>query len=148
MRWSMRSPSIVCVRISAHSSSSSGPGLLMISLRDRDLADVVQQGAELEVAHAVVVEPHRRAHLERERDDAAGVLARVRVVGLDDVAQHDRRAAIRAVELLELLEPLAPLMGEEAEDRERAEHEGEPQRLRGGGQPAISPSGVSSTSTT
>ena len=65
--------------------------------------------------------PDRRADVEREGDDAAAVLAGVGVVGLDDVAEHERRAAVGAVELLELLEPLAPLSREEAEDPDRAE---------------------------
>ena len=68
-------------------------------LRDGDLADVVQQRAELEVAQLLGVEPERVADLDRERDDALRVLAGVAVVGIDDVAEHERGAAVGVVEL-------------------------------------------------
>ena len=69
------------VLIIAHSVGIELAGLVDDLLRDRDLADVVQQRRELEVAAALGVEAERVAHGERERDDVAAVLAGVAVVG-------------------------------------------------------------------
>ena len=73
-------PATVCCCMIAHSSSSSGPALLMISFGHGDLADVVQQRAELDEPALVLVEAHLVGDLQRQRDDAVAVLAGVRVV--------------------------------------------------------------------
>ena len=58
-----RSPTIVCVFISAHSASSSGPGLVDDLGRDLHLADVVQQRGEL----CALTVARRRARAGRRR---------------------------------------------------------------------------------
>ena len=70
--------------------------------------------------------PSRSADREREGDDAPAVLAGVAVVGLDDVAEHQRGAAVGPVELKQAPQPLAPLAREhdqQAEQRHRRERE-------------------------
>jgi len=93
-RCSSRCPSIVCVSISCRSSGVSLPGYRDDLVRDRDLADVVQQGGELRL----LPRPWRDAHLVadrgREVDDVAAVGAGVGVVRLDHVAQQQGGAAV------------------------------------------------------
>ena len=79
-----------------HSAFVELAGLVDDLLGDRDLADVVQQRAELEVAPPLCVEPELVGDVERERDHALAVLAGVAVVCLDDVAEHERGAAVGA----------------------------------------------------
>ena len=94
----------------------------MISFGHGDLADVVQQGAELEVAHLLGTERNLLAQSERQPDHASAVLACVSIVGLDHVAEDERGAAIRVVELEQAGDPIAALAcehGQHAEDRQR-----------------------------
>ena len=60
-------------------------GLVDDLLGDRDLADVVQEGAELEVAALLGARAELVGDCQSEADDALAVLAGVAVVGLDDV---------------------------------------------------------------
>ena len=67
------------------------PGLLQDRVRDRELADVVQQTADREAAQARGREAELLADLDRERGDAAGVLLGRRV--LLGEAHHERAHA-------------------------------------------------------
>ena len=80
------------------------PGLVDDLVRDPDLADVVQQRDELGVAAAAASRPSTSATAIDERDDVAAVRARVGVVGLDDVAEQQRRAAVGVAELERLVD--------------------------------------------
>jgi hypothetical protein len=71
-------------------------------LRDRHLADVMQERAELDVAALLGRELHPLRDGHRELDDVARVHAGVGVVGVDDLGEHHRGAAIGTVELCEL----------------------------------------------
>ena len=82
----------------------------------------MQQRAELEIAHPASVQSDSRADLESKLDDVAAVLACVRVVGLDHVAQDQSGPAVGGIELAELGEPRAAFPGEEAEDAEERDH--------------------------
>ena len=101
-------------------------GLVDDLLRDGDLADVVQQRAELDVRAAVVVQAQGGGDVEREADDALAVFAGVGVVGLDDVAEEERRALVGVVQLGQLLEALVALAREDAHQQEqrRDQHTG------------------------
>ena len=72
----------------------------------------MQEGGELEVAHPIGAQAESRPGRERELDHVAAVLTRVAVVVFDDIPQHERHAAVRAVELGEVLDPGAALAGE------------------------------------
>ena len=102
-------------------------GLVDDLLGDRDLADVVQERGELEVAPPLGAQAEPVRHVEGQRDDAAAVLAGVAVVGLDDVAEHQGGAAVGVAQLERALQAPATLVGEHGEeteqrhDRERAE---------------------------
>ena len=117
----------------AHSSSSSWPGLLMIASGMCDLADVVQQRAELGLAALVLVEPsslgdaHARAR-RRPRVWSAGVL----VVVLEQVAEQQRGAAVGAPELDRLLDPRLALAREDSSSAHERQDEQEARARRGG----------------
>ena len=108
----------------ARSRSSSAPGLLMISGGDPDLADVVQQRDELGVA-ALARGRRAVARRQHEVDDMAAVASRVLVVGLDDVAEEQRRPAIRLRELERVVDPHAALAREEREQPDQRHGERE-----------------------
>ena len=99
----------------------------------------MQQRHELRVAAAARVEPELLGHGDRERDDIAAVRARVGVVGLDDVPEQKRRAAIRMAELERMIDAAAPLARERAQKPDEREHEQECgsviDRREGGEQP-------------
>ena len=75
------------------------PGLLMIESGMCDLADVVQQRAELGLAPHVFAHAHLLGDAHGEVDDVLGVVAGVLVVLLEQVAQQQRGAAVGAAEL-------------------------------------------------
>ena len=81
-------------------------GLVDDRVRDRDLADVVQQRAELGLA-ADVLARRRAASATRSESSttSCGVVAGVLVVLLEQVAQQQRGAAVGAAELDRLREP-------------------------------------------
>ena len=83
---------------------SAGPACWMMLLGIVDLADVVQEGGQLGVPAGVGVEPHPVADGEHERDDVVAVEAGVGVVGLDHVAEQERRAAVGLRQLLLLVD--------------------------------------------
>ena len=62
--------------------------------RDPDLADVVQKRGELGAPPLTGGQGEPVGHGERERDDLAGVVARVLVVSLDDVPEKEGGAAV------------------------------------------------------
>ena len=78
---------------------------------DRDLADVVEQEAELDLRAVRPPLSDGLAELERIRSDALGVLAGVRVARLDRVGQRANRCEVGIAQLLRpralLLERLA-----------------------------------------
>ena len=76
------------LRISARSSSVSGAGLEQDRVGHGDLADVVQQEAELDLRVVGHVEPAARAIAQPVGRDALGVLAGVGVARLDGVGQR------------------------------------------------------------
>ena len=69
----IRSPRIGCVSTTVRSSAVSGAGLRQDPRRDADLADVVEEGAELEPFQLVRLEPELLAYVQREVGDPAGV---------------------------------------------------------------------------
>ena len=112
-----------------HSSSSSGPVFVDDLLRHGDLADVVEEGGELDVAPLAQVEAELVGDAEREFDDAAAVAAGVGVVGLDHVAEQQRRALVRLAQLERLADARLPLV------REHREHPGERDHQHGHDRP-------------
>ncbi len=107
------------------------PRLVDDRVGDDDLADVVQQRAQLgRLAHVLVdAEPLRDLH--REPDDVLGVAPGVLVVLLEHVAQQQRRAAVGAPELERLGDAGLALAGEDRDQRDGRERE-----QRGGRHPA------------
>ena len=120
---SSRSPSIVCVLISARSSSVERARLVDHLGRDPDLADVVEERRELRVAPFARREAEVVADVEHELDDVARVHPGVLVVGLDHVAEQERRPAIGLRELEEVLLARLALAREEREERDERQHE-------------------------
>ena len=117
-------------------------------LRHGDLAHVVEQRAELDVAALPRAQPHGVGHRHRQRDDAAAVEAGVLVVDLEHVAQQQRRAAVGAAQLDRLAHARAALEGEDEQQAGEREHEQHGVRARCTAAIATSrPTGESSTST-
>jgi hypothetical protein len=69
------------------------PGLVDDRVRDADLADVVQQRTELGAA-SLLIDTERVGHAQRQLDHVSRGLARVPVVGLDHVAEQQRRSLV------------------------------------------------------
>ena len=88
---------------------------------DGDLADVVQERPEFEVATLLGFESELVAKGERELHHAPRMLTGVAVVGLDDIAQHQGGAAVGGVELDQTLDPLVALAGEDGQQRQQRE---------------------------
>ena len=109
-----------------HSSRVELAGLVHDLLRDRDLADVVEERGELQVAPPLVAQPELLSDGKRKLDHVSGVLAGVVIVALDDVAEHERGPAVGAVELEQSAQAVTALV---REDREQAEHRHEVQDL-------------------
>ena len=85
-------------------------GLVDDLRRDADLADVVQQRRRTRRrGDRPTRAPSSSQTREHEIDDVAAVDARVRVVGLDDVAEQERRAAVRVAQLERVVDPALPL---------------------------------------
>jgi len=101
----------------------SGPGLVDDLAGHADLADIVEQRSELGVAPVACVQVKAVADVKHERDDVAAVAAGVRVVGLDDVAEQHRRAAIGMAELERVVDAGAPLAGELAQETDQRQNE-------------------------
>jgi hypothetical protein len=99
------------------------PGLVQGLVRDRDLADVVLQRAELDIAPLPVIQAELVGDRERELDDVARVLARVGVVRVDDLGQDKSGAAVGAGELGQLHEARAPLAREHRQDAEQRDQQ-------------------------
>ena len=74
--------------MTVRSSSVSGPGLQQDGVRDADLADVVEDGAELERLQLRLREPDSAADLERERGEALASDPPCDVAGLDRVRER------------------------------------------------------------
>ena len=84
----IRSPSSGCVSMTARSSAVSRPGFERISLGIADLADVVQERAELEPLQRALAEAELAADAQREVGDPARVRRRVLVVRLERVRER------------------------------------------------------------
>jgi hypothetical protein len=69
----------------------------------------VQESSELQIPHPLRLEPEVLADGECEEDDALAMASRVPVIGLDDVAENQRRASVCVTELEQALEAGAPL---------------------------------------
>ena len=106
-----------------HSCGVELAGLVDDLLGDRDLADVVQERGELEVAPPLGA---RGRAARRRRGSSATTLrqccAGVAVVGLDDVAEHQRGAAVGVAQLERALQAPAALVGEHGEEAEQRHH--------------------------
>ncbi len=87
-------------------------GLVDDLLRHRDLADVVQQCPELDVAPFIGVQPQLPGDIERQAHHALAVLPGIAVVGLDHVAKQQRGPLVCVVELDQLLQAGTALLGE------------------------------------
>ena len=73
----------------------------------------MEKGGELELAELVLVESHLRPDRHHELDDVTAVAAGIRVVGLDNVSEQKRGAAICAAQLEHRLHARASVAGEE-----------------------------------
>ena len=80
----------------------------------------MEEGGELDVAALAQVEAELVGDAERELDDAAAVAAGVGVVGLDHVAEQQRRALVRLAQLERLVDARLALVREHGEHRRRA----------------------------
>ena len=85
--------------MSAHSSSSSGPALLMSSFGTRIFPTSWSSAASSTRRCARASRPSRSRDRQRERDDVAAVAARVGVVGLDHVPEEEGGAPVGGREL-------------------------------------------------
>ena len=94
----------------AHSRSSSLPGLLIISFGTAILPTSCSSAPNSTLRRRCASSASSLRDLERETHDALAVLAGVRVVGLDHVAEHQCRAAVGVVQLDQLLQARAPLL--------------------------------------
>ena len=103
----------------------------MISDRDPDLPDVVEERRELGVAPELRAELEPVADGEHEIDDVTAVAPGVGVVCFDDVAQQERRPAIRVPELHRVVDPSASLACEEPDQAEQRQREQEGVRTIG-----------------
>ena len=112
------------------SSLVSGPGLVDDLVRNADLPDVVKQGRELSVAPLAGRQPQLVGDRERQIDDVAAVMARVRIVGLDDLAEQERGSAIGVPHLELVVDPHTPLAREDRQERDQRQCE---QNAAGGG---------------
>ena len=100
--------------MTSHSSARQLAGLVEDLVGRLELADVVQQRAELEVALRDGVEAELAADGQREHDDALAVLAAgVGVVGLEHLAHQQRAAAVGVAERERVLDPPLALVGEQ-----------------------------------
>ena len=110
-------------------------GLVDDRVGDHDLADVVQQRRQLDVVALALVEPQLVGDLQRQRDDAARVVAAGVLVGLlQQVAEQHRDAAVGAAQLERLVEPLVALAREQRQQRGERQHEQERVRVAVGGE--------------
>ena len=90
----MRSPIAGCERISSHSSSVSGVGLVEDVVGDPDLADVVEQGHDLDLVDLLETQAEPGRDGDREVLDDVRVRAGVPVTGGE---RHRERADDGAV---------------------------------------------------
>ena len=125
---------------------SSGPGLLMISDGMRILPTSCSSATNSASRRSAAPRPSSSADAEHEVDDVAAVAAGVGVVGLDDVAEQERGAAVRVAELERVVDALLPLAREVAEQRHerqdeqrRARRDALASRTRRRGRPARAP---------
>ena len=115
---------MVWVLMIVHSCGSSLPGLLMISFGIAILPTSWSSAPNSRL-RGCRRRGRARADRDREPDDALAVLARVVVVGLDHVAEHERGALVGVLQLEQSLEsrmPLAREGGEHAEQGEQPQH--------------------------
>ena len=79
----------------------------------------MQERGELEVTALLGRQIEPLGDLEREADDALRMLAGVVIVGSNDLPEHDRRAAVGAVQLEQSLETAPALLCEQRHDPEQ-----------------------------
>ena len=88
---------------------------------DADLADVVQQRADAQVAHLLLGEAEVLADGDRVAGHALGVAARVRILRVDGRGEHahgvDEEQVVLVRRLLELLDGLLDRRGHDVEVR-------------------------------
>ena len=92
-------------RMTAHSSSLSGPRLLMISFGTWILPTSWSSAANSASRRVSASTPSSSRDREHELDDLLAVRAGVRVVGLDHVAEQERGAAVGLSELERVVDP-------------------------------------------
>ena len=111
----------------------------MISFGNPNLADVVEQGRELCVAPLAGGKSELVDDRKCQLDDVLAVLSRVRVVGLDDVAEQERCPAVGVAQLELVIDahtPLAREDGEESDERQGEQHScGGASARKGDGEP-------------
>ena len=99
-------------------------GLVEDVVGRRELADVVQQGAELHQPALLAVDVQLVGDDERELDDALAVRAGVLVLGAEHVSKQERRPAIGGAQLDRVIDALGSLVredGQHPDERERQE---------------------------
>ena len=116
----------------AHSASSSGPGLLMISSGTAILPMSCSSAPSSAARRVVLVEPHPLGDAHGQADHVLGVAARVLVVVLEQVAQQQRGPAVGAAELERVADARLALAREGQQQVGQRQHEqrGE-RRVRG-----------------
>ncbi len=107
-------------------------GLVDDRVRDVDLADVVQERAELGLAAYFLADAHPLGDAHGEVDDVLGVVAGVLVVVLEQIAQQHRGAAVGTSEFDRLGDPRLALAREDGQQRDEREHEHRGRRSAGG----------------
>src|SRR4051794_13250874 len=100
-------------------------GLVDDLLGYADLADVVQQRAELDEPPLVLAEAELVCDRHRQRNDALAVRAGVFVVLADQLAEQQRRAPVRPARLDLLIQPGAALLREHPHQQREREQQDE-----------------------
>jgi hypothetical protein len=125
MRCSMRCPWIVWVRMSSHSSASSGPVLLMMLLGRAILPTSCSRPPNSMSRRVASSRPMWSATSSASRPTPWLWRPGVLVVGLDDLAEQERGAPVGASELELVVDqrgPLAPEQRDEPEQRSTRSH--------------------------
>ena len=105
-------------------------GLVDDLFRHLHLADVVEECGELRLSPRTRVEAELVGDVQDERDDVLTVEARVRVVGLDHVAEQERGTAIGMRQLERVIDARPALPREVREEAHERDAEQERVRLR------------------
>ena len=91
---------VTCCLMCSNSSRRQRPGLAQHGVVDADLADVVQQAGQVDVAQLVLLQAQLAAQLDGDAGDALAVAEGVRVLGVQRRRQRARQADQQLLEVL------------------------------------------------